>query len=278
MSTSSYDNKISDKIKWLDADESVHSQESSVSYPIQLHTHNGVGLTPLAEHISHNLINNISRKLPPSLSSSNHHEKSFYQDSMVRVFQNGMVVPVWTWYQSVQISFIGIRRNVSAWKNHSFSKLQLNLQEERKEPPTLSPEEETKKKGAPTQPTFKMFCTSKSTTGWTNDNLFSGSFMGVNFFNTLKHLKYNHTYMIICFLTMNFQDNLKAQLERLKHEIKRSAEMSDKYDEVIDLPLLKIFPTKYIVVLKHREIKQTPNLTKKVTKKHHWLGTDAEFW
>jgi predicted ATP-binding protein involved in virulence len=76
---------------------------------------------------------------------------------------------------------------------------------------------------------------------------------------------------------MNFQDNLKAQLERLKHEIKRSAEMSDKYDEVIDLPLLKIFPTKYIVVLKHREIKQTPNLTKKVTKKHHWPGMDAEF-
>ncbi|KAF3336755.1 U-box domain-containing protein 35-like protein [Carex littledalei] len=99
--TSLYNDRIGDKIKCLDEDESVNSQESFMSCPSPSRA--SLDLTPTAEYISRDLINKNGRKLPSPLSSSGHREDSLYQDGplrlvskdpMVRDSNNGMAVLV----------------------------------------------------------------------------------------------------------------------------------------------------------------------------------------
>lgn len=101
IATSPYNDRIRDKIKCLDEDESVNSDESFMSCPSPSHA--SLDLTPRAEYISRDLINKNGRKLPSPLSSSGHHEDSLYQDGplrivskdpMVRDSNNGMAVLV----------------------------------------------------------------------------------------------------------------------------------------------------------------------------------------
>lgn len=101
IATSLYNDRIGDKIKCLDEDESVNSDESFMSCPSPSHA--SLDLTPRAEYISRDLINKNGRKLPSPFSSSGHRKDSLYQDGplrivskdpMVRDSNNGMAVLV----------------------------------------------------------------------------------------------------------------------------------------------------------------------------------------
>ncbi|KAF3327454.1 U-box domain-containing protein 35-like protein [Carex littledalei] len=88
ITASSYDDRISDKIKWLDNNESGRFQETFVSCPSPSRA--GLDLTSPAEYISRELINNSGRKLPPTLSTSSPHGNSFYQDAPGFLFKDSV--------------------------------------------------------------------------------------------------------------------------------------------------------------------------------------------